>query len=146
SPSVGFPGGATPVQQAPENYRENNLKAMRDDAHSLYSYVKRVVALRKSFPITTRTRLHVSTSLYGAMTGYTLITKNPTYGEAARCRTIVVNMSGGGPWTLPIEHLGECAGQSTREAHVESATFAGGTLQAPLYSVGPYGKVVVDAP
>ena len=93
------------MQQAPENYRQNNLKAMRDDAHSLYSYVKSVVALRKSFPITTRTRLHVSNNIYGAMLGYTLVTPNPSPGAAARCRTTVVNMSGGGPWTTRLDRM-----------------------------------------
>src|SRR6185369_16150099 len=126
--------------QPPENYRQNNLKTMRNDPHSLYSYVKSVVALRKSFPITTRTRLHVSTSLYGAMVGYTLVTPAQDGIAGVRCRTVVVNMSGGGPWTLPIHHEGECASGTVRQAYTESATRVDSASDIPLYSVGAYGK------
>jgi glycosidase len=150
SPAVGFPGGATPSQQPPDNYRQNNLKAMAADPHSLFSYVKSLVALRKSFPITSRTKLHVSTSLYGAMVGYTLVTPPADASQPVRCRSVVVNMSNGGPWSIPVQHTGtECANSgraSVREAYRESSTSAGGTGDAPLYAIGPYGKVVVDSP
>jgi alpha-amylase len=147
SPAVGFPNGVTPIMRPPENYRQNNLKAMRDDPSSLFSYVKNVIALRKSFPITPSTRLTVSTSLYGAMVGYTLVTPAATAGEPNRCRTVVVNMSTGGPWNVSVEHFApECGGAGAREANRESSTKVGGTGQAPVYSVGPYGKVVIDGP
>jgi alpha-amylase len=147
SPAVGFPGGHTPAQLPPDNYRQNNLKAMKGDPHSLFSYVKNAIALRKSFPITPRTKLHVSTSIYGAMVGYTLVTPADKAGDRTRCRTVVLNLSNGGPWSLPIEHQGsECGGAPAREAYSESSTKVGGTDQAPVHAVGPYGKVVVDSP
>jgi maltose alpha-D-glucosyltransferase/alpha-amylase len=137
SPAVGFPNGTWPVMQAPDNYAQNNYAAMKDDPNSLYAFVKRVVALRKTFPLATDTKLTVSTSLYGSMTGYTLVTRDAA--GASRCRTVVVNMSNGGPWTVPVTHAAtECA--SPRPAFVDRATQG----DRDMYSVGPYGKVVVD--
>jgi hypothetical protein len=92
--------------------------------------------LRKSFPLATDTKLTVSTSLYGSMTGYTLVTRD---AAGTHCRTVVVNMSNGGPWTVPVTHAAtECA--SPRPAFVDRATQG----DRDMYSVGPYGKVVVD--
>jgi hypothetical protein len=109
---------------------------MKDDPNSLFSFVKRVVALRKSFPLATDTKLTVSTSLYGSMTGYTLVTHD---AAGPHCRTVVVNMSGGGPWTVPVAHgAPECA--RPRAVFVDRATPGDGDT----YRVGPYGKVVID--
>jgi hypothetical protein len=48
-------------------------------------------------------------------------------------------MSNGGPWTVPVTHAAtECA--SPRPAFVDRATQG----DRDMYSVGPYGKVVVD--
>lgn len=140
SPAVGFPNGAWPEMKAPDNYRQNNYRAMKDDPGSLLSYVKRIIALRKTFPLTKATRLTVSTSLYGAMTGYTLMTPDPS-GGAPRCRTVIVNLSQGGPWSIPVAHAGAgCADRPVREAYVENASRAGDGS----YAVGRFGKIVLD--
>ncbi|MFO0740124.1 MAG: alpha-amylase family glycosyl hydrolase [Labilithrix sp.] len=136
SPAVGFPSGTWPVMQAPDNYRENNLAAMKDDPGSLFSFVKNILAVRRSFPLAPETRVVVSTSLYGSMTGYTLVNRADT--GPARCRTVVVNMSNGGPWTIPVAHAApECG--APRETFVHGAWRTTGG-----YAVGPYGKIVVD--
>lgn len=133
SPAVGFPSGTWPIMQAPDNYRDHNYAAMKDDPNSLFAFVKRTIALRKSFPLTTDTRLVVSNALYGSMTGYTLVT-------GTHCRTVVVNMSNGGPWTVPIAHLApECA--AGHDVFHDQATPTGDSS----YAVGPYGKVVIDS-
>ena len=138
SPSVGFP--VAPGQEAPTNYATNNLEAMKRNPNSLFNFVKNTIALRKTFPITAQTKLHVSTSLFGAMMGYTLVTPADG-GGAPRCRTVVVNMSMGGPWAIPVTHNApECVG--AREAYRDAATPG----DAGTYAMGPYGKVVIDTP
>lgn len=142
SANLGFP--APPTAPKPTNASQNNLAAMQKDPQSLLSYVKGLLALRKAFPMTRETKLHVSTSFFGAMTAYTLATPQ---GSSFKCRTVVVNMSGGGPWTVNIQHQGaECANATLTEARAENAQRAGTSGATVTYTVRGFAKVVLDGP
>jgi glycosidase len=140
--NLGFP--SPPTAPKPLNASQNNVAAMKDDPRSLLSYVKEVLALRKTFPITSETKLHVSTSFFGAMTAYTLATPQ---GGSFKCRTVVVNMSGGGPWTVNVQHQGaECASFGVNEVRAENASRVGASGATASYKVQRFAKVVVDSP
>jgi glycosidase len=146
SPSLGFTGGVAPVQGAADNWKKNNLKAMRAGNWTLFQFVKAVIALRKGFPITAKTKLHVSQAIYGDMTGYTMVTPGEN-GAATRCRTVVVNMSTGGPWNVELKHTGdECQGAALREAWAENAKSVSSASGSVTYAFSPYGRVVLDGP
>jgi alpha-amylase len=105
--SGGFPGGVVPVAGVSDNFRERNLQTERNNPQSLYNFVRSLIALRKTFPMTNATQLEVSNQYYGHVLGFTLV--HTPEGELERCRTVITNFDRANTYEIDLEHArGSC--------------------------------------
>ena len=129
SAQVGF--RAEPVEGAAENYASANLEDLRADRGSLWSWVRDLIQLRRTFRVDTETQLTVRRDLYGHVAGWTLRHAD------GRCLTAVVNLSATETYRVPAEAAdARCVGGEVVAAYQAS-------LRGEELVLGPYSAIAV---